>query len=240
MSTKDSIKALLDDAKGILDDAKGQVDALPTGSAPAWPTGVNCLGGTVPSLPSSPAFDLAPYTRMDDELRSGWGAYLGSSVTEETDVTQTHAACVNRGIGGNTYAGILNQMSVYPALHRAGFVILEIGINDAGYTAWADMMDRLDKIYAWLTGPLVVLSLIPQGSGSLSLATMNALNAAMVTKLTGRANCALVDVTTPLQDTDGFMKASYSLDSIREHPNTAGKAIIRARVQAGLAALGIS
>lgn len=224
--------------KAHADSIKAEVDALST--AP-WPAGTDCLG-TTPTLPaftpgSGWSFVMTSHTRMDSELRAGWIAYIGSSVTAETDVTQTHPACVNLGIGGDTMAGVLNRLGSYPALHRAGAVILEIGINDAGYTAWADMDAQLSKLYGWFTGPLVVLSLIPQGNGALSLANLSAVNNMMASKLSGRSRCVLVDITTPLQDADGFMKPSYSLDTTREHPNTAGKAIIRSAVQTALGAV---
>lgn len=224
-----------------LQQAAADVLAIPAGSAPAMPTGVNCLGGTIPALPSFTAWDCwndakVRHSRMQADVAPGAIACIGSSVTASMNVARIHPACINWGIGGDKYAGVLNRLSSLTHLANAGAVVLELGINDAGYTAWADMDAQLSKLYGWFTGPLVVLSLIPQGSGSLSQANLDAVNSMMAQKLSGRPNCALVDVTTPLKDADGFMKMSLSIGD-RMHPNAAGYAVLRPIIQAGLAAV---
>lgn len=85
-----------------------------------------------------------------------------------------------------------------------------------------------------IPGPLVVLSLIPNGNGQLSQGTMNAVNGLFTTKLAGRQKCVVVDITNPLKDTDGFMKTSLSIGD-RLHPNAAGYAVINPLVKAALA-----
>lgn len=232
-----SAQTIIDKANGIIADAQ----ALP--SAGAWPAGVNCMGGIVPAMPAWAPWDCwndatVRHGRMQADAEPGRIAFIGTSVTASMNVARTHPAGVNWGIAGDKMAGVLNRLAGLTHLHSAGAVVLEIGINDAGYTAWADMDAQMSAILGWLTGPLVLLSLIPQGNGYLSLANLAAVNQMYAAKVAGRANCALVDVTTPLQDTDGFMKPGYSIGD-RMHPNGAGYAVMRAAIQGGLAALGM-
>lgn len=221
-----------------LQQAATDLLAIPTGSASAWPTAVNCLNGTVPSATSFTAWDCwndakVRHIRMQADVVPGGIAFIGTSITASWNVARVHPAGVNWGIGGDKLAGVLNRISSLTHLSNSGAVVLEMCVNDAGFTAFADIDAQLTKLYAWLTGPLVVLSMIPQGSGSLSIATMNAVNNAMAAKLSGRPNCALVDVTTPLQDSDGFMKMSLSIGD-RMHPNAAGYAVLRPLIQTAL------
>lgn len=221
------------------------VEGISEGNAPSMPTPHNCLAGTVPSATSWTPWEAwtdavsSRHARMQGDVESGRIAFIGTSVTASMNVARVHPAGINWGIAGDKMAGVLNRMSTLTHLSTAGAVVLEIGINDAGYTVWSDMDAQLSKIFGWLTGPLVVLSLIPQGNGFLSLGNLAAVNSMMASKLAGRTNCAFVDVTTPLQDTDGFMKSNLSIGD-RMHPNAAGYAVLRPIIQAGLASVGIS
>ena len=229
--------------KAHADAIKAEADALPAPGSPSLPAGVNCLCGTVPSIPSFTPWDgwsdaKVRHSRMQGDVEPGRIAFLGSSVTASMNVARVHHAGVNWGIGGDTMRGLLNRMASLTHLTTAGGVVLEVGINDAGYTAFADMEASIDKILGWLTGPLVMLSLIPQGNGYLSQGNLAAVNAMYAAKLAGRQNSVLVDATAPLQDTDGFMKMSYSIGD-RVHPNATGYGILRAHMQAALASLGL-
>ena len=245
MSTIASIKALLEEANEQLDD-------LPSpGEPPAqeYPPAVNCLGGAVPSLPPNP---FGPETcwndkrttmrdRFQHQLPDGAVICLGTSVTESWDVAQIHPACRKFGIGGDRLDSLLNRVGeLQPCLSRAGAVILEIGVNDAGYVGMPTIIEHLDKLFGWLSGPLVVLDLIPSGiiwpgggTPYLSQATMAAFNNNLSAKLAGRPNCQIVPVCDALRVPGGWMKPEYGPDLC--HPNAEGYAVMRPLVQAGLA-----
>lgn len=236
-----SVPSIIDKANAIIAEAQ----ALSSGaSAPSFPPAVNCLGGTVPAMPSFTAYDLwtdlkVRHNRMQGQLRNGWIPVIGTSITQSWDVAQIHPACVNLGIGSDRVAGVLNRLSSVTALNRAGAVILEIGANDAGYVQVPEIDAQVTALLGWLTGPLVVLSLVPSGLEYepglkyLSQSTMNAVNTMLAAKLAGRQKSVLVDITTPLKDTDGYMKASLSIGD-RLHPNAAGYALLNPLVTAGL------
>ncbi|HEX8106700.1 MAG TPA: SGNH/GDSL hydrolase family protein [Kofleriaceae bacterium] len=225
-----SAQTIIDKANGIIADA----NALATGGA--WPAAVNCLGGTVPTATAFTSTDFwnsmcTYYGRQQGQLRNGWVPWLGTSIGQGQDVAQIHPACVNMGIGGDTLRGVLNRMAGITALSRAGAVIFEYGTNDAGYDTYENISLMLDRVYGWLTGPLVVISLIPQPG--CSVATCDAVNGLMQTKLSGRPKCVYVDITTPLRDTDGWMKSSLSIGD-RMHPNASGYALIRPSIAQAL------
>lgn len=227
-----SISSIIASANSIIADA----NSLPT-TGPAWPATHNCLGGTHATSTAFTAYDfwssmVVYHGRMQTQLRAGYIACLGNSTTQGMDVTQIHPACVNFGIGGDTIAGLLNRLDSLTGLTRAGAIILEIGSNDEGATVFQTISDNFDKLFAWLTGPLVVWSMDPQIN--CSVATTDAVNAMMATKLAGRAKCVLADVTTPMRGADGWLNTTLSIGD-RIHPNAAGYAVLRPIITAALA-----
>lgn len=224
-----SIQSIIDKANGIIADAQ----AL---TVTPWPTSVNCRAGTVPDATAFTPSDFwssvnVYHARQQADVRDGWLAQIGTSITQGMDVARTHHALVNLGIGGDTLRGVLYRLSGLSALPRCGGVVLEMGINDAGYESMANMQLMYDRLFAWLTGPLVCVSLVPQPA--CSIATCDAVNSYMASKCAGRLHTVYVDITTPLRDTDGWMKTSLSIGD-RMHPNASGYAVIRPLVAQAL------
>ena len=246
-----TIKAHADTIAAEAAAIKAEADALPPPGEPppqTLPPAQNCLGGTVPSLPSFTTYDYwstrkSYHERGMGDVLPGSIAWLGTSISEAMNVARVHPACINYGIGGDTIAGVLNRLGgLQPSLSQAGAVVLEIGVNDCGYVVWGTMIDNLDKVLDWLTGPLVVLNLIPSGiiwpGGGvpyLSQASMAAFNDHLTTKLAGRPHCQIVNVCDALRNPGGWMKPEYSPDLC--HPNAAGYAVMRPLIAAGLASV---
>lgn len=226
-------------AQSIIDRANEIAAEAQTLPPVSWPTATNCLGGAVPVAtaftPSDFWSSMTVYQqRQQADLRDGWIAQIGTSITQGMDVAKTHGAIVNLGIGGDTLRGALNRLSGLSALARCGGVILEIGTNDAGVETMANIQLMYDRLFAWLTGPLVCLSLIPQVN--CSVATCDAVNSYMQTKCSGRAATAYVDMTTPLRGADGWLRTDLTIGD-RIHPNAAGYSVIRPLIASALGGL---
>jgi lysophospholipase L1-like esterase len=169
------------------------------------PGSLDLLAGTAPA--SIPARDNAAEFWGDLVSRhvsaqgmlaliGGSVAVIGDSHTQGFDVSQISPFAFNYGIGGDSVADVLNRIGSYSSLHNAGAIVLYgLGGNDAnqGYTA-AQIEARLTMLWAWVSGPLVVIKIPPaKPDETAKQATIEAVNAWTDTFLAGRASTIVVD-----------------------------------------------
>lgn len=216
----------------------------------------DCLAGTVPAIPSvdvngsawSQAYWdtkwLTFYRQERDTLgRRGKVYVFGSSGPAGCQVGSWSDACVDRTVGGQTSAGLLNGLAgtsnpfggtYLPGLHEARGVILVAGeINDAAHpnVNWTVYRDYMSRIYGWLTGPLIVVPIwnTVNPSDRPAVAQANSISAGL---LAGRANCQIVDINSQLCDASGNPLPGMLIDN--EHLDAAGANILRAAMQSAM------
>lgn len=221
----------------------------------------DCLAGTVPAIPTVNVNGTAwvptdHWTRVhhgaswrqehDVVARRGKVYVMGSSGPEGCNVQSWSDACVNRGIGAQTLAGMLNGIAgtgsadgglYMPGLHEARAVILvAVEINDAIHpnVNWNTYQDYLGRLYNWLTGPLIVVPIWNTTDPAVrpAIAQANAISASL---LAGRQNCQIVDINSKLCDASGNPLPGMLLDE--EHLDAAGAKILRAAMQDALGRL---
>ncbi len=90
---------------------------------------------------------LRYHTRSIDAVPDGSVILIGDSITQSLCVTSVHPNAVNYGINGDTTAGVLMRLQSYmPALQRAKYIVLAIGINDTRYRSATDAIKNYAKI----------------------------------------------------------------------------------------------
>lgn len=79
--------------------------------------------------------------------------FIGDSITQGLAVSAVYPLSVNYGIGGDTTNGVLERLPVYmPALERAKYIVVAIGINDTYHRSadqairnYAQILDNLPQ-----------------------------------------------------------------------------------------------
>ena len=211
------------------------------------PTSVDCLAGTVPTLPSFTPYDVwldanAEYGRRQDELTADGGAILvfgDSSIACMNVAPYWSPFAQNYGINGDTIAGLLNRLTSYTAIHNCAGVIVQLGVNDIGVTSPNMTQIKADamKVLNWLSGPLVWIAITPTTNATWNTNIAD-FNAYIDAQLASRAHCVRVNVNSQLVDGSGLLKEDCRLDL--EHLNTKGKRIVSAAVRSALLELGIA
>lgn len=210
---------------------------------------IDCLAGTVPAIPSidvngsawtpsTPAHWLnsqITFQRQDHDLvgRAGKVHVLGSSGPAGCHVETWADICINRAVGGQTLAGMLNalQSGYMPSLHEARAVALVgVEINDAldPSVNWTRYQDYLGRLLGWLTGPLVfakIWNTVTPGQRS-AVAQANGIATAL---LASRPNCQIVDINPLICDASGNPLPGMLLDN--EHLDAEGAKILRGAMQ---------
>lgn len=184
----------------------------------------NCLSGPVPSIPTNPN-SSAPYLDtisalewQDANVGDGAIVALGDSITRFGDWSQL-GAVFNCGIGGEKIEGILNRVQTLTALHRALAVHLMIGVNNINNNEdMTTLQTRMGNLIDWLAGPLVI-TLVSYQATNTQKARTDAFNTAIRNKVSGRANCAVVDLN-PIIAPSGLLLPQYSKDGLHWTPAT--------------------
>lgn len=210
---------------------------------------VDCLAGTVPAIPSinvdgtswSPSVpshwpnSQATFQRQDHDLlgRAGKVHVLGSSGPAGCHVETWSDICINRAVGGQTLAGMLQalQAGYSPSLHEARAVALVgVEINDAltANVNWSRYQDYLGRLLNWLSGPMV-FALIWNTVNPAERAAIAQANGIATSLLAGRPNCQIVDINPQLCDSGGNPLPGMLLDN--EHLDNLGARILRSAMQ---------
>lgn len=90
--------------------------------------------------------------------------FIGNSITQGLAVSAVYPLSVNYGIGGDTTVGVLNRLPVYmPALKRAKYIVLAIGLNDSYYRNVDEAIANYTEILETLPKdrPVVVSAILP-------------------------------------------------------------------------------
>jgi lysophospholipase L1-like esterase len=166
---------------------------------------------------------------------------LGDSITEAApwdELTGCRSA-VNRGIGGDTTAGVLARLDDIVKL-RPRAVFLMIGVNDISLAVPRDktldnyrrILDRLDaeKLRTFAAYVLPVARSYAKWRNNDSITTLNGAIAGLIA---GRADTTALDLRPLVRGDDGFLREDLSYDGL--HLNAKGYAIWRDAIAAQVA-----
>lgn len=90
--------------------------------------------------------------------------FIGDSITQGLAVSAVYPLSVNYGIGGDTTVGILNRLPVYmPALERAKYILIAVGLNDSYYRSVDEAIANYTQILETLPQErrIVVSAILP-------------------------------------------------------------------------------
>lgn len=255
-------------SKAEWDAIGASIDAIPVGgggSGPlVWPTATDCLGGTVPSMPSlvagdvdSGAVNLTYYDRMLDAMPDGAVPFFGHSLVQGMAVCEASPFGVNLGYGGESMRRLLyrlNRTSSKNALHRSGAAVLHTGVVDFGNTGYYGSMTNLQAaatvlgMYGgqyknWITGKWVVVGPVrgdqrvsgfPAGYNT----SCDHVNASLAGLFSATPNIKVIDPTTAMTDGTGNLTAAFHIGD-GQHLSKAGNSILAGLIKAQLVSLGV-
>ncbi|MES2950294.1 MAG: SGNH/GDSL hydrolase family protein [Pseudomonadota bacterium] len=246
-----------------LDTKAAEVGALTTGGAPlplTWPTGIDCLGGTVPSTISLPSGDTdsggfpePSYSRRKMGTRSGSVHIFGDSIIQPIPGSMISPFGVNFAIGGQSLRRLINSWHSHAELHDASAIVMLSGVNDmlntGYYGSYSGAVSTILWMYAnpiknWVTGPIVVSHLMPVVNTRSDHAAYNAavasVNSGLATALSGCAGTVrIVPINPAMLESDGSLKASCA-DPDKQHMNKLGAKLLSEPLYAELQDLGIN
>lgn len=174
---------------------------------------------------------------MDDHVPAGAVVFLGDSITQGLATAAVAPNSVNLGIGGQLIEQLADQVTTYQSLHRAGAIVLQIGVNnlpteDLAYTE-ASLRELLARLPA--DTPLVWNAIMPADrtrGRRLVPADIVPVNAVIRALCRTRPNCVFVDTFALFTDAEGRMVAGDFLDGV--HLSTQGYAKWIDRLRAAL------
>lgn len=208
------------------------VFALPTGSLPAEE-----------SYPEPPPHKQSYRDFRRDifalsRLNSAAVVMLGDSITEAApwDELTSCSSIVNRGVGGDTTAGVRGRLDGVLKL-RPRAVFLMIGVNDialgvAREQTLANYRSILDRLGAanLHTSVAYVLPVARSYAKWRSNGAIANLNEAIDGLIAGRPDTSAIDLRPLVSDDRGYLREDLSYDGL--HPNAKGYAIWRDAIAA--------
>lgn len=232
------------------------------------PTGVNCIGGSVPNLitivagdTDSGAFPDTYYNRKLGNVFDGAVIFIGDSITQDLSESQVTPYGVNFGIGGQSMRRLTNKLrdsklAGGSAFEHAGAVVIMSGVNDFGNTGYyggrtngnavATVLGVFgNHIKNLITGKWVICHLLPLTAAGEAAAPgykaqVDAFNSQIATVMAGcAAQIEYAEVPANMLDSNGYLKPEYALPD-GQHPSKAGDAVRSVSITAALARLGIS
>lgn len=225
------------------------------GGSPSWPAPLNCLPGSIapPGMVAEPTahwhYRRAYFQRMQTNVPDGAVLFHGDSITEAMAVSGASPYAVNMGIGGQDMRQLLNLIndngSVNP-IHRAGAVVVSIGVNDLGSSHYPSKENAADTVvWIWenllapaMGGKWVVCKILPVDT-SLNPSVLNSqivtVNSYLQTKFQNNPNVRLVDVNATLAPSGVLLSQYHIGDGL--HLSGAGYSIWRNAIKAALESL---
>jgi lysophospholipase L1-like esterase len=167
------------------------------------------------------------------KVRSAAIVMLGDSITEAApwDELTGCRSIVNRGIGGDTTAGVLARLDDVVKLQPRALFLM-IGVNDVGLGVprertvenFRRILERLDaaSVRTFVTYVLPVAKNYAKWRNNESITTLNAAIAGLIA---GRPNITGLDLGPLVRDGDGFLREDLSFDGL--HPSAKGYAVWR-------------
>ena len=177
------------------------------------------------------------YSVQNSNLAKGQIVFVGDSITDlyvlDDHYGSLNRACYNRGIGGDTTAGVLERLQVSVFDLQPSTVVLMIGTNDIdGGESQADILNRYQQIIEKITQTLpqtrlYCVSVIPQNK---QLEEYTNLNVAENTRkilelnpkikaLTESVGGGYIDLFPLLADEENYLIREYSNDGIHLNEN---------------------
>jgi lysophospholipase L1-like esterase len=163
---------------------------------------------------------------------------LGDSITEAApwDEITNCRSIVNRGVGGDTTAGVLGRLDGVLKLHPRA-VFLMIGVNDIALGVarretlanYRSILDRLGAANVH-TSVAFVLPVARSYSKWRNNATITSLNEEIDGLIAGRPGIGTVDLRPLMRNGQGFLREDLSYDGL--HLNAKGYAIWRDAIAA--------
>ena len=101
--------------------------------------------------------------RMDGNVPDGAVLFIGDSMTQGLCVSAVFPLSVNYGIGSDTTAGVLERLSTYRSIQKAGAVVLAIGVNDMKFRSNEEILRNFAAIAARIPErvPIVFSAVLP-------------------------------------------------------------------------------
>lgn len=159
---------------------------------------------------------LTYHRRMDPSIPDGAIIFLGDSITLSLAVAAVNPLSVNLAIGDETTALLLDALPSYQALHRAGGIVVAIGINDILQARSEGLPERLQDIERTLPANkrLVWNAIMPTRKAVSDEAARRAImstNSTIKALCTARRFCTFVDTWKLFGDENGILDQRYFL-----------------------------
>jgi lysophospholipase L1-like esterase len=199
------------------------------GSRLLRPKANNLLAGTTPTMPAFTPSAYQTQRRITQPIvaqttQEGAVLHIGDSITECFDVLNVSPYSVNFGIGEDTLEAVLTRLSgLAPALRKGRVISLMIGINNVrGGGGAANAKDMFNRLFGWLTGPLIWTKIILTGppyaaSVNTDIVDVNNYAAGL---LAGRSSCQIVDINPTVAPAGSLLPQYHNGDGL--HLSVAG------------------
>lgn len=161
--------------------------------------------------------DLLAFSfRVEQNIPDNAVVFIGDSLIQGLCVAAVTPYAVNLGIGRDTTAGVLQRISRYSELKRAGAVVLLVGVNDVIQGHRQGIVDRYKTILQMIpdTVTMVLCALLPvdeRVTTKVQNRDIVSINAAMKAACMHKGNCRYFDSTEKLIDFSGNLKAQYHI-----------------------------
>ena len=177
------------------------------------------------------------YSVQNTNLAKGQIVFIGDSITDlyvlDEHYGSLQRACYNRGIGGDTTAGVLERLQVSVFDLAPSTVVLMIGTNDVnGSQSQADILNRYEQIIRKIKATLpdvnlYCVSVIPQNKQLETYSTIDVDHTTQVIlqlnpqiqQLAESNGAVYVDLFPLLADSENFLLPEYSDDGIHLNKN---------------------
>lgn len=152
---------------------------------------------------------------IDRNVPEGASIFIGDSITQGLATSAIADSSVNYGIGRDTTLGVLNRITRYESLSRAGSVVIAIGVNDLHrrgdreiVSNYADILNSLPKNI-----PVVVSAILPVDERVEDISSKNKrilkVNDSIRELVSQHENVTFSDAGEDLRGADNNLKSDY-------------------------------
>lgn len=106
---------------------------------------------------------VSMHLAVDSKISDGSIVFIGDSIIQSLPVYSITEKGLNLGIGGDTTVGVLNRISKYGVVERAGAIVIMVGINDIPIRSNEEIIENYRKIAKLLPDdiPIYFSSILP-------------------------------------------------------------------------------